>query len=375
MMNLEFADLFCGAGGISIGLKNAGFIPKHAVDIWNASKNNYSQYSYLKEAEFHQLDLLNKEDKETLINILGNDKLTLLAGGPPCQGFSTMGKRKSGDKRNGLVDAFLDVISKTNPKVVIMENVTGLNSMIHETGLKYPDYIKKFLDEINPGYFVAKVLLNGLEYGLAQTRRRVFFICIRKDIWNKELDFEKEFLTILDTYKVDEVNVLRNVIYDLPRLESEEGEEETIVDGKIIYNHNVFKYSEILLKRFSFVKPGGGLRDIPDEYLPDHLLKVRRGAYGNGGLEKNVYGRMEWDKPSGTVVAGIRKITCGRFVHPENDRLLTVRECARIQGFPDNYKLNGSMTEQYTLVGNAVPPRFSEILGDAIIKILNKCNK
>ena len=176
----------------------------------------------------------------------------------------------------------------------------------------------------------------------------------------------------MESYKEEKLKVIKDVIYDLPRLESEEGDEELEVNGKVIYNHNVFKYSDILLKRFSFVKPGGGLRDIPDEYLPDHLLKVRKGAYGNGGLQKNVYGRLEWDKPSGTIVAGIKKITCGRFVHPENDRLLTVRECARIQGFPDDYKLTGSMTEQYTLVGNAVPPKFSEILGKAIRQILEK---
>lgn len=372
MENLEFADLFCGAGGISIGLKKAGFSPKYAVDIWQASKKNYTEYSELKEAEFNQLDLLKPEDRENLIHILGNNKLTLLSGGPPCQGFSTMGKRKAGDKRNGLVDSFLDIISKTNPKIVIMENVTGLNSMIHECGLKYPQFISKFLDELKPGYFTCKVQLNGLDYGLAQTRKRVFFVCIRKDIWTNGLNFEDEFLKILESYKEEKLKVIKDVIYDLPRLESEEGDEELEVNGKVIYNHNVFKYSDILLKRFSFVKPGGGLRDIPDEYLPDHLLKVRKGAYGNGGLQKNVYGRLEWDKPSGTIVAGIKKITCGRFVHPENDRLLTVRECARIQGFPDDYKLTGSMTEQYTLVGNAVPPKFSEILGKAIRQILEK---
>lgn len=372
MENLEFADLFCGAGGISIGLKKAGFSPKYAVDIWQASKKNYTEYSELKEAEFNQLDLLKPEDREKLIHILGNNKLTLLSGGPPCQGFSTMGKRKAGDKRNGLVDSFLDIISKTNPKIVIMENVTGLNSMIHECGLKYPQFISKFLDELKPGYFTCKVQLNGLDYGLAQTRKRVFFVCIRKDIWTNGLNFEDEFLKILESYKEEKLKVIKDVIYDLPRLESEEGDEELEVNGKVIYNHNVFKYSDILLKRFSFVKPGGGLRDIPDEYLPDHLLKVRKGAYGNGGLQKNVYGRLEWDKPSGTIVAGIKKITCGRFVHPENDRLLTVRECARIQGFPDDYKLTGSMTEQYTLVGNAVPPKFSEILGKAIRQILEK---
>lgn len=371
MNKIEFADLFCGVGGLSIGLKNAGLTPKYAVDIWQAAKRNYESYYYLNNAEFFQYDLLKQEDKQQLIEKLNKDGVSLLAGGPPCQGFSTMGKRRNDDKRNGLVDAFLEIILNTSPQIVLIENVTGLKSMMHESGMRYPEYIHKFLHSLNPGYHTATVLLDGIQYGLAQTRKRVFFVCIRKDVWNIEKDFEWELNIILEGLKVEKQKVLKDIIYDLPRLESNEGAEEMVVGGNIIYNHNVFKYSDILLKRFSFVKPGGGLRDIPDEFLPNHLLKVRKGEYGTGGLEKNVYGRLEWDKPSGTVVAGIRKITCGRFVHPENHRLLTVRECARLQGFPDDYKFDGSMTEEYTLVGNAVPPKFGEVLGKAIIELLS----
>ena len=99
------------------------------------------------------------------------------------------------------------------------------------------------------------------------------------------------------------------------------------------------------------------------------MIKMAKGEYGSGGFVKNVYGRLEWDKPCGTIVAGIMKITCGRFFHPENDRLLTVRECARLQGFEDSFKFAGSLNEQYTLVGNAVPPLFAKTLGEAVISI------
>lgn len=374
MKNITCADLFCGGGGLSIGLQRAGFRPKYSVDIWNVAKNNHENSKYLNSSKFLQYDLLNDEDRQKLIDTLNEDRVFLLAGGPPCQGFSTMGKRRANDKRNGLVDAFLDVIKNTNPNVVLIENVTGLKSMKHEqTGLRYPEYIKIFLKDLQPGYEVASVLLDGTEYGLAQTRKRVFFICVRKDIWkNKSLDeYEEVVLETINKYKVKEKKVLKDIIYDLPRLESGQGEEEIEFNGKKIYNHNVFEYSDLVLKRMSFVKSGGGLMDIPIEYLPDHLKKVMNGEYGSGGLQKNVYGRLEWDKPCGTVLAGIRKITCGRFFHPENDRLLTVRECARLQGFPEDYKFLGSMTEQYTIVGNAVPPVFGEVLGKSIIDILD----
>ena len=162
---------------------------------------------------------------------------------------------------------------------------------------------------------------------------------------------------------------LRDVIYDLPRYESGEGTDIAEVNGKPLYNHTVFKYREDNLNRIKCVPYNGGLQDIPDELLSNHLKKMKSGGYGSGGFVKNLYGRLDWDKPSGTIVAGIKKITCGRYFHPECNRLLTVREAARLQSFPDDYIVKGGMIEQYTVIGNAVPPKFSEIIGKALAKI------
>ena len=121
-----------------------------------------------------------------------------------------------------------------------------------------------------------------------------------------------------------------------------------------------------LLRKLKYVKPNGGLMDVPRKLLNNHLRNMIDGTYGSGGFVKNIYGRLDWKKPTGTVVAGIRKITCGRFIHPDYDRLLTPRECARLQEFDDDYLFHGSLTDQYTLIGNAVPPKFSHFIGSVL---------
>lgn len=136
-------------------------------------------------------------------------------------------------------------------------------------------------------------------------------------------------------------------------------------------NHIPLNHSKNLIRRFSFIPPGGGLLDVPIRLLPKHLKRMRSQKYGSGGHVKNIYGRLQWDRPCGTIVAGIDKITCGRFVHPKYNRLLTPRECARLQSFPDDFVFKGSHVTQYYLIGNAVPPKFSEKISEVLIKILN----
>ena len=158
----------------------------------------------------------------------------------------------------------------------------------------------------------------------------------------------------------------------MPHLESGEGSEELLTAYGTIYNHYAFEYEAKTLSRIKAVPKNGGLQDIPDKLLSNHLIKMKHGGYGSGGFVKNLYGRLDWEKPSGTVVAGIKKITCGRFFHPTDSRLLTVREAARLQSFPDDYRFLGSLVDQYTVVGNAVPPKFSEFIGKVLINIYER---
>lgn len=367
-MSYKFADLFCGCGGMSIGLINAGFIDAVAADFWDVAKTNYLSYEPLSHTDFHQTNMFIEEERKALSDTLSSSEIDLLAGGPPCQGFSTLGKRKEKDTRNTLVEAYLKTALEVKPKMLIMENVPAIQSMKHSSGKKYPEYAKDLLRQ--NGYYTDIVFLDGNQVGLAQTRKRLFLIAINKDYVNDIEDFTKVLAdTILRLQSTQDYIPIKDVIGDLPSLESGEGSDEIQTSNGVIYNHYVFKYEHNTLARIKAVPQNGGLQDIPDELLSNHLRKMKYGGYGSGGFVKNLYGRLDWEKPSGTVVAGIKKITCGRFFHPSDSRLLTVREAARLQSFPDDYKILGGLIEQYTVVGNAVPPKFSELIGKVLVDI------
>ena len=367
----RFADLFCGGGGMSLGLIDAGFEDRVAVDFWDAAKENYISYEPLSHSEFLQLNLFEQDTREILVEKLKEEKIDILAGGPPCQGFSTLGKRQDDDLRNKLVDAYLEIALAVRPKMIIMENVRAIQSMRHESGLKYPEYAKQLLQK--SGYYAMTVFMDGEKAGLAQSRKRLFLLAIRgEDVRNID-NFEEEIISEIEKIESQySPKTLRDVIYDLPRYESGEGTDIAELDGKPLYNHTVFKYRADNLARLKHVPYNGGLQDIPDELLSNHLKKMKAGGYGSGGFVKNLYGRLDWDKPSGTIVAGIKKITCGRYFHPECNRLLTVREAARLQSFPDDYLVKGGMIDQYTIIGNAVPPRFAKIIGIALTTIYER---
>lgn len=370
----RFADLFCGCGGMSIGLINAGFTDVIAADFWDVAKKNYLSYHLLKNTDFHQTNMFVPEERNELKAAIAKSNIDILVGGPPCQGFSTLGKREEKDARNALVEAYLQMAIDIKPKMIIMENVPAIQSMKHSSGKKYPEYAKDLL--IDNGYYAETVFVEGCQVGLAQTRKRLFLIAINKRHVKSIPDFSAELYDVMENLRpAVGCKSLRSVIGDLPSLQSGDGTDEFDVNGKTIYNHSVFAYEDNTLNRIKAVPANGGLQDIPDDLLSDHLKKMKSGGYGSGGFVKNLYGRLNWDEPSGTIVAGIRKITCGRFFHPTDDRLLTVREAARLQSFPDDYKFLGSYTEQYTVVGNAVPPKFSEYVGRVLAYIFDKYRK
>lgn len=373
-MSYKFADLFCGCGGMSLGLIDAGFKDVIAADFWDVAKKNYLSYHKLADANFYQTNMFNEEERMDLKERIKEANIDLLAGGPPCQGFSTLGKREEKDTRNTLVEAYLEMAISIKPKMLIMENVPAIQSMKHSSGKKYPEYAKELLSK--NGYYAETVFITGEQVGLAQTRKRLFLIAINRECVNGIKNFSEELgETLIRLQPANGCTTLRNVIGDLPSLQSGEGSDEMIVSGNAIYNHYVFVYEKNTLARIEAVPENGGLQDIPDEMLSNHLKKMKSGGYGSGGFVKNLYGRLNWDAPSGTIVAGIKKITCGRFFHPVDNRLLTVREAARLQSFPDDYKFQGGLIDQYTVVGNAVPPKFSEYIGKVLIDIYERYRK
>lgn len=370
MRKLKFADLFCGCGGFSQGFSaNDRFQGVLAADSWAAAVDVYSRN--IPDIEVTVADLSAVEIQQTIASRLSG-KVDVLLGGPPCQGFSTLGVRKPGDKRSSLVDIYLNLARQIRPKILLMENVRGILSMKHGSGLLYPNAMRKILNPTEKvEWYCDELVIDMLKLGIPQTRTRYLFVAVRAEVKGAQ-EILRRIINGLKHERPGNLS-LQNAIGDLPAVEAGEGADELQVkNGTPIYNHKAMAHKKPLLDRLKYVPPGGGLPDVPRRLLTPHLCKMLDGGYGSGGHVKNIYGRMLWDQPSGTIVAGIDKITCGRFIHPEANRLLTPRECARIQTFPDSFRFDGSMVSQYYMIGNAVPPRFSAVLADVIFNALDR---
>lgn len=370
MQKFKFADLFCGCGGFSQGFSsNDRFKGILAADSWEAAIDVYSRN--IPSIDVTVADLSAFETQQAIISRLSG-KTDILLGGPPCQGFSTLGVRRPGDKRSSLVDVYINLARKIRPKVLLMENVRGIVSMRHSSGQLYPAAIRAILNPTETiEWYCDEIVVDMLKYGIPQTRVRYLFVAVRADIKGAQQILQH----ITHGLKREPLSSpsLRSAIGDLPAITSGEGADELDdQNGGFIYNHKAMAHKKPLLDRLKHVPPGGGLPDVPRRLLTPHLRKMLDGAYGSGGHVKNIYGRLLWDQPCGTVVAGIDKITCGRFIHPEADRLLTPRECARIQTFPDSFRFGGSMVSQYYMIGNAVPPKFSSVLAEVVSSALDR---
>lgn len=366
MTRFSVADVFAGCGGFSLGFYNEkSYDVRCAVDTWDKALQTIK----LNKPTIRtiQADLSLPENLYEIAQcIAGTD---ILIGGPPCQGFSTLGKRRDGDRRSSLVDVFADLTQQVQPKIAIVENVRGIQTKSHPRYGTFANALQRRLEsEGDKVYVTTSKVLNALQFGVPQNRARWFMIAVRSDLLGEAAAIER-FWDYLDMEAVSDPGTVRDAIGDLPQLGS--GEEKLTNDlGVPLFNHRAMRHSQALIDRLKAVPPLGGLTDVPRHLLTPHLRKMLDGQYGSGGHVKNIYGRMDWNSPSGTIVAGIDKITCGRFVHPEQDRLLTPRECARIQSFPDDYEFSGGQVAQYYQIGNAVPPILSGAIARGLLNFL-----
>lgn len=328
----SFIDLFSGAGGLLRGFMDAGLKPEFSVEIWEPAIQTHNR-------NYPNVPVWNRDIREIKNEEIEKykGKVDLIVGGPPCQGFSTIGKRLVKDPRNELVFEFIRFVNVIKPKVFLMENVRGLLSA--NNGLVKEAITAEF-DAI--GYDVTHEVICAADYGVPQMRYRVLFLGVRKDLGIKPYFPEK-------THTKENYSTVGDAIMDLV------GQENSFP------NHIPMNHNDIVTKRIACIKEGEG---IPDSGLPEEVAKGSRSDY-TGNTIKNfshVYKRLSRSKPATTMVPGHNAFP----LHPTENRSLTVREAARIQTFPDDVIFEGTRQNQCIQVGNAVPVKLAKALAEHI---------
>lgn len=338
MRKYNCIDLFSGCGGLSEGLKQAGFKIVAAIEIVpdaiKAYKLNHKRTKVIPND-------IRKVDCEDIKKLLKGEPLHMLAGCPPCQGFSSirrLNRKKSvEDDRNSLVLEYLRFVRELKPLTIMMENVPGLK-----------DYylFKQIVNELEKiGYKIEVKVVNVKNYNVPQNRRRLIMVGSLLD----EIHIAKGN---------DEKVTVRDIIGKLP-------EPEKAIDPlqKIVAKHTAEVSRRIKLTP----KDGGSWKDLPAEYTLECHKKKNIGF-------NDVYGRLRWDDYSTTITGGCLNPSKGRFLHPEQDRVITPREAALLQSFPEDYQFPLDIPKQALalLIGNALPPKFSYYQSKNIKKHLDK---
>ena len=349
MSKFTCIESFCGAGGLGLGLHNAGFNIGAAFDLNPAAVLTYNKN--LSENCF--VADVTKLTGAILIERAGvkEGELDLFAGGPPCQGFSKQ-KRGAhlGDERNRLVLEYVRLIKEITPKFFMLENVSML-------GQKRGKIFIEAIEEELTNYILHPHFFNSADYGLAQTRERFIIIGKRKDL---TASFSVPHPTV-STWKT-----VGEVLAGLPEPPLDYRQEHPD-----FYNHYRANVTRLNIERFSYVPPGGGWKHIPW----DLRLKCHQVVDTSKGGWPDVYGRLKWDGQAPTITGGFDSFTRGRYGHPIENRAITPREAARLQGFPDWYRFYGNRHEVRHQIGNAVPPLLAEAIGLEIIQSLLKENE
>lgn len=360
---MNAVDLFCGCGGISVGLRSAGLEVIAGVDI--NTKYIVSFAKNFPKAHVITDDIVSITPKDFMARVgISKGELTLLAGGPPCQGFSKNVPRKYRfleDDRNQLIKIYLDYCEVLQPSMILMENVAEMRNGFDQT---YTQEIVRRLSEA--GYTVSHAVLNAADYGVPQRRKRAFFLANR---------FGVNFDVPTPTH-IQDLNGLNNSLFDqqahisvwdaigdLPKLEH--GETPELIEYakpafsnfqrrmrgslSVVRNHVARKLATKQFERLAALKPGQGLKN-----LPEHLQT--KGGYSGA------YGRLTKDMVAPTITRWVFHPGSGRWGHPVDIRTLSIREVARVQSFPDDFEFEGSYTDQSGQLGNAVPPLLAETI-------------
>ena len=349
-------DLFSGAGGFSCGLDMVdGFSTEVAIDFDSKAINTF-QKNFPKTTCICG-NICDEKVKEEIISASIDRKVNMIIGGPPCQGFSLKGKNLGiKDPRNFLFMEYVNLVSRINPKIFIIENVKNLVNS--ENGF----FIKQIYEEFERlGYKLNHGILNACDFGVPQSRERTIII---GTLLKKEVTLPNGFTKKKTT--------VRDAISDLCYLESGEGEDVSAYrieaqseyqkklrkGSEKLFNHKATNHSKIALEKLKLIPPEGDKSSMPKE------------LYGNQQF-MTTWSRLIWDKPSPTIDTRFDTPSNGRNSHPYLNRSITPREAARIQSFPDNFIFYGNKCSICKQIGNAVPPLLAKAIGEHIKKVLN----
>ena len=343
MRNCTVIDLFCGAGALTHGFVLEGFNVVAGLDADKSCKyayetNNPGATFIEKKIEDVNADELNQMYPEGHVKIL--------VGCAPCQPYSAYNRKKQDRERKWeLLFNFSNLISEIEPDIISMENVPTLTTF--RKGRVYRD----FVDQLKKDYVVTECFrVSCLDYGVPQDRKRLVLFASKPKYGKIEI--------LAPTHTPDEYKKVRDVIWDLEPLEAGETSRNDPY-------HKAAGLSELNLRRIKASKPGGTWRDWPDELVAECHRQESGNSYGS------IYGRMTWDAPSSTITTQCHGFGNGRFGHPEQDRAISLREAARLQTFPDDYKFvhsdePHSITIVSRFIGKAVPVELARVIARSI---------
>jgi len=379
-------DLFAGAGGFSLGLHWAGYHTAVAIDhkptAIETLSVNFSHHG-TKVLERDLSSFTPQDLSKFFPKTNSHDLFDLVVGGPPCQGWSMVGRGKirtlsesdgrhctKTDPRNELYKRFLSFVKFFQPKVAVMENVAG---MLSHSGLNVAENVALCME--NSGYNVSWTKINASDFGVPQHRERLFFVGVRKDL-KRNFVFpipvtergRRAFPLVTVEDAINDLPIIRHGNKDWIQLYKKQESLTKFAkrmrlgaDQSKIFDHVCRTHNDQDLEAFKLMKQGGWYRD-----LPKRLKRYRDDIF------EDKYKKLKWNKPSGCITAHLSK-DCYTHIHPSQSRTISVREAARLQSFPDSFYFAGTMGSKFELIGNAVAPFVAEMIGNEIrIQILSK---
>ena len=356
MNRYNIVDLFAGVGGLSFGFSK---LPEFNIIAANEIDKNICNAYSLNHPTVNVINCdINKLTEDMLTNTINGKKIDLVLGGPPCQSYSTLGKRRL-DERAGLFMEYKRILKILNPTAFVFENVTGILSM--DNGKLFKIVQNEFAEL---GYILKYKVLDAVNFGVPQRRERVILVGMKN---------KNNFIYPSPTHGegLKPYVTLEDAIGDLPPLKS--GESKTFYnslanndflkfvrnDSVILTEHIAPKNGEHLIRIMQALKDGESKDDLPESIRP-------KSGYGN------TYAKLWWKKPSTTITRNFACPSSSRCIHPRDSRAMSIREGARLQSFPDDYKFYGSDSTKRLEIGNAVPPLLSVAIAKQMLLALNE---